>query len=439
MKRLREHLAALIQTPFMSALCIAALMWLTWTCSRGSGDGFGNWLAQSVGLDTADATPQGRSQSSFASVVQQFIVEDAGEVSLVDGEKAQHHPRILAALYIRTGTSQSGAFAVTRVVDSVSATVINFDPSLSRQQRREYVLKQCDSQEELRKFRGAFAPGLTTTQIDRSQLSGYAINLLTIAVFLLFMWSLAWAWRGVRLPWGHNAAWRRAAQAQGGIWGRTLTTSPWTTLLCGTRVWLLVMTYLRPFTSWMMRVRQDFVLQTYPGLTPNPMMQMLYSSNASVADIRASFRTSLRIMNIRFALLEDKGTWLAPMWTASEPLLEFTNSPDTASRRAQTEQLVLPTLAITPTAAAGLWVAPQPRRMLPDGVYYNAILLAFGMIAVYSMRWTWEGVVWPWQWKRLRQGVCVKCGYSLAGISGVQCPECGNARNNLDVIQAPQQ
>ncbi len=444
MKRVGRLIGVLSQTPFMSALCLWLLLWMTWGWARESEDGIGSWLSEQIGLVVPSNSSVARMQQGEIGVAQRFIVEDQGAASLLDGEHAAHHPRVLATLYVRKAESKYGMFAVTRAVDGVSATVTTFEPTLSVRQRREHVVKLCDGNEELKPYRGAFVPGGAPVKIQRVVASGYVVNAIAAGLVLVGLRSMVWAWRGVRLPWGRNAAWQRAAEAQGGVWGRVFTSSPWTTLLCGACVWVMVMINLKPLTMWMMRYRHDTLLQTYPGFNSSPMMQMWYGVGAasrpsSAADFRASIQSSLRTLNIRVALLEERGTWLAPMWTADEPILVFTNPPDTQSRRAKAEQVVVPILFGTPPAGGGLWDAPQPRRMLVDGVYYNVIMLAFGMITVYSVRWTWEGLVWPWQWKRLRQGVCVKCGYSLAGISGVQCPECGNARNNLNAIQASQQ
>lgn len=59
-------------------------------------------------------------------------------------------------------------------------------------------------------------------------------------------------------------------------------------------------------------------------------------------------------------------------------------------------------------------LGPWPGRLLPLGV------IALGVMAVLQVPW-WLVA------KRKRGGSCQKCGYDLAGVSGV-CPECGSER-----------
>lgn len=59
---------------------------------------------------------------------------------------------------------------------------------------------------------------------------------------------------------------------------------------------------------------------------------------------------------------------------------------------------------------------------VPKYQYYFSGFIPGGFIGLLAM-WSWRGV-----WKRRKLsllGCCVGCGYSLAGLDGGVCPECG--------------
>ncbi|MBN8598705.1 MAG: hypothetical protein J0L78_13625 [Planctomycetes bacterium] len=59
-----------------------------------------------------------------------------------------------------------------------------------------------------------------------------------------------------------------------------------------------------------------------------------------------------------------------------------------------------------------------PTYIIWRGMILNVLFFA----AVFSCPWWIRELV---RWRRARNGRCVHCGYSIAGLSSEKCPECG--------------
>lgn len=57
-----------------------------------------------------------------------------------------------------------------------------------------------------------------------------------------------------------------------------------------------------------------------------------------------------------------------------------------------------------------------------DIIWRGMILNVLFFAAVFSCPWWMGSLV---RWRRARAGRCVRCGYSIAGLSSEKCPECG--------------
>lgn len=424
MKRVWRFLALLSVTPIMTVVCVVTLGWMTWRVMDQAQEGIAADLKQKFRIVTPTDVwlSVARSQASRAEHL--LIVEEAGRARLEDAENALHHPRILASLFITKGVQKRGVFAPTEVADSVTAMVAPFDASMSIEQARDYVLQKCRSTTGLQVYQSALASGIAQTAITGANIAGYVTNAAAISLIAMGLWSLRWLWRGAKMPWGVNAAWKQAANGKSKAWwtSRVLVISPLMTGVCAVCAWLMVMVNRAPFTDQMAQWQAEMLVWKYPTYTPAPTLSLWH-----LIRVREPAKATVITKRVRCGIIPSTNPdWFAPMWTASEPCLQFiVDDADNKARRRYVVRELFGYLPSMPDDLDELWIAPQTRHVVWKGVAYNAVLAGFALLMIISCRWLIDGVVWPWQARRLRQGVCIKCGYSLVGLNAEKCPECG--------------
>lgn len=449
LKRLWRFFALLSVTPIMTVMCLVALGWIIV-------DSLGFWgvvsrssILSTIALNVMNDRSVNALQTErepleplgFIASNKMFLIEDGNGFTQVDESQVVDG----RAYGIRVTSSdvlvRMGRLAATRVVHHMRIEAIQNREVVTDITERDRLSYKLEQQLRYRHL----SLGLQVDYPVRTEhvlIKGYVVNGCAILICFMFLFSLWWIWAGVRWPWGQNRAWQRAAQRPRTVayCALLLLFSPLTVtaaLLCcvfivsgnlqnarraeqGTLAAEDIVP-ARPSGRWQLLHHLDF--------KEHSVANELRRRSRQIEGLSDHDQLVIKAWNGRFVYSEpERSLWLAAMYEPTGPFVWIDPVPESADD-IEALQRVFDTFARqhlrSPRWQSGNPWAGDHFRLLWGGVGRNAALLACIVIGAFSLRWLIDGVVWPWHVRRLRQGACMKCGYSLAGLNADKCPECG--------------
>ncbi len=135
--------------------------------------------------------------------------------------------------------------------------------------------------------------------------------------------------------------------------------------------------------------------------------------------------------------VEDDGLWAPCVRSVEDEITVQTNPPDAvksvppveiAKARRMFVQQALRDWTLDVEFAERLTAGDQAARtILWMGVAHNAATVGSSVVFAVSLGWIGEWLRNRRKRRQLAAGRCPTCGYSLAGLVGTICPECGKS------------
>lgn len=457
MRRVWRFILALSVTPLMTAACLGILAWMTWNVALEYRFGSSQWHVGKVVYWLQESTrryPPGWPPRVYrrGAPPQVFVViEDGSGLRRVDGDSIDDPTATCVILTTDfEPIARSGMFAITSEWWRTSATLMQGGTQVVSPKLSARIAEKMKHDRGLSMYANTVL--ISNGRVPTVVWSGYMYNAIAVVVAALCAYSLQWIWRGARMPWSMNRAWGIAAGKRTLRWwcGRTLLWSPWATLLFASLLVVLVMVNRSPRWEWQVRLRDLLqaaphvadLLQYDPSRLPeSPFLDGLplppgFLNRAARTDpilpapwLTQNERDEWGKAGIRIPVFHsNQYPFLAPMTTSNHAAVELlvnpSNSYSLREHRDSFQNLMISRGVITPEQAPLLWTV-QPKRIVWQGVLFNGLMLIVAGAFLASLVWLRDGVVWPWNARRLRQGVCLKCSYSLIGLNAAKCPECG--------------
>ncbi len=451
MRRVWRFILALSVTPLMTAGCLAILAWMTWNAAFIERDKNHGWHVGKV-VDWLQGNPIRYPSSWPAGVFRRGAPSNVTVIYEKDGKLIESEtvgiPDYQSAIVVVSQQtepqSRSGVFAITREEWTITATLMYNGQVVKSSAFANDLASKCDKHPLFRRFSEAVRVGNSTKTSVRW--SGYVYNTAAAGSVLLCLYSLQWIWRGARMPWGDNRSWRSATNSPTRWWWfrRIFLLSPWTQLVLAVVFVVMLMVNRSPRWGWQHRLRYDIRTALSPIHLWNfdqhkvPSSYARYNRMSLDSTVMAPWlseeekdqwgRLGIRIPQFQIVLDDSEFPWFAPMTSNSRAVVELlvnsSNSQSLLQIRESFQQLMIDRGVITPEQDPLVWTV-QPKRIVWQGVLFNGLMLIVAGAFLASLVWLRDGVVWPWNARRLRQGVCLKCSYSLIGLNAAKCPECG--------------
>lgn len=451
MRRIWRFILALSVTPLMTAACLGILAWMTWNVALEYRFGSSQWHVGKVVYWLQESTrryPPGWPPEVYRRGAPPHVfvvIEDGSGLRRVDGDSIDDPTATCVILTTDfEPIARYGMFAITSEWWRTSAKLMQGGTQVVSPKLSARIAEKMKHDRGLSMYANTVLK--SNGRVPTVVWSGYMYNAIAVVVAALCAYSLQWIWRGARMPWGDNRSWRIATNSPTRWWWfrRIVLLSPWTQLVLAVVFVVMLMVNRSPRWGWQHRLRYDIRTALSPIHLWNfdqhkvPSSYARHNRMSLGSTVMAPWlseeeedqwsRLGIRIPQFQIVLDDSEFPWFAPMTSNSRAVVELlvnsSNSQSLLQIRESFQQLMIDRGVITPDQAPLLWTV-QPKRIVWQGVLFNSIMLAVAGAFLASLLWLRDGVVWPWNARRLRQGLCHKCGYSLSGLSAAKCPECG--------------